>query len=223
MSPGQLRAALRLYVVLGSPNCAGRDPVQVLAAALDGGVTMVQFREKGPGALQGAARRALGGELRRLCDQRGVPFIVNDDVGLALELGADGVHIGQEDEAAVQVRRRTSGLIVGVSAHNQAEAESALAAGADYLGVGPMYATRTKLDAREVQGPAGLARMRAAGIRAPLVGIGGIDAGNAAAVLAAGADGAAVVSAIAAARDPRAAAAELSRATAAVLGALRQR
>jgi len=217
MNPEQLRAALRVYLVLGSPNCAGRDPVQVLAAALDGGITMVQFREKGPGALEGASRLALGGALRRLCTQRGVPFIVNDDVALALELGADGVHIGQEDEPAALVRQRAPGLIVGVSAHNQAEAESAVAAGADYLGVGPQYVTRTKLDAREVQGPAGLRRMRDAGIRALLVGIGGIDAGNAAAVLAAGADGVAVVSALTQARDPRAAAAELSRVTAAPL------
>jgi thiamine-phosphate pyrophosphorylase len=102
-------------------------------------------------------------------------------------------------------------MIVGVSAHDLAEARSALAEGADYLGVGPQYATRTKLDAREVQGPAVIQRIRAGGIRLPLVGIGGIDATNASRVIRAGADGVAVVSAIASAHSPREAAAELLR------------
>ncbi|MGG1513930.1 thiamine phosphate synthase [Paenibacillus oryzisoli] len=206
MTSEELRKALRLYLVMGSPNCGGADPVAVLDAAIDGGVTMFQLREKGPGALQGPELLALGTRLRRLCRDRGVPFIVNDDERLAELLEADGLHIGQEDAPAAEVRRRHPGLIVGVSAHDLAEAESAVAAGADYLGVGPMYVTRTKLDAREVQGPAMIERMRAGGIRLPVVGIGGIDAGNAGPVLRAGADGVAVVSAITAASSPRAAA-----------------
>ncbi|RTE11175.1 thiamine phosphate synthase [Paenibacillus whitsoniae] len=206
MTSEELRKALRLYLVMGSPNCGGADPVEVLDAAIGGGVTMFQLREKGPGALQGPELLALGTRLRQLCRDRGVPFIVNDDERLALELEADGLHIGQEDAPAAEVRRRHPGLIVGVSAHDLAEAQSAVAAGADYLGVGPMYVTRTKLDAREVQGPAMIERMRAGGIRLPLVGIGGIDAGSAGPVLHAGADGVAVVSAITAASSPRAAA-----------------
>ncbi|UJF34119.1 thiamine phosphate synthase [Paenibacillus hexagrammi] len=205
----QLREALQLYLVMGSPNCAGADPVEVLKAAIDGGITMFQYREKGAGALTGAASLALGAQLRELCARHAIPFIVNDDVGMAEALEADGIHVGQEDTAAEEVRRRFPGKIVGISAHNLAEAQSALAAGADYLGVGPMYATRTKLDAREVQGPEGLVRMREGGIRLPLVGIGGIDAAGAAAVLRGGADGIAVVSAITQARSPREAAAEL--------------
>ncbi|WNR44003.1 thiamine phosphate synthase [Paenibacillus roseipurpureus] len=205
----QLREALRLYLVMGSPNCNGADPYAVLEAAIYGGVTMFQLREKGPGALQGPERLALGSRLRRLCAQRGIPFIVNDDERLALELEADGIHIGQEDEAAAAVRKRLPQMIVGVSAHDLGEAQSALSDGADYLGVGPQYATRTKLDAREVQGPAGIALLRAGGIALPLVGIGGIDASNASHVIRAGADGVAVVSAIAAASSPREAAAEL--------------
>ena len=205
----KLREALRLYLVMGSPNCGGADPYAVLEAAIDGGITMFQLREKGPGALQGPALLALGLRLRRLCAQRGIPFIVNDDERLALELEADGIHIGQEDEAAAAVRQRLPHMIVGVSAHDLGEARSAVADGADYLGVGPQYATRTKLDAREAQGPAGITRMRAGGITLPLVGIGGIDATNAGDVIRAGADGVAVVSAIAGARSPREAAAEL--------------
>lgn len=209
LSEDRLRDALRLYLVMGSANCAGADPVEVLEAAIDGGVTMFQYREKGPGALEGAAMLALGAQLRELCARSAIPFIVNDDVRMAEELEADGIHVGQEDAPAAEVRRRFPGKIVGISAHNLAEAQSALAAGADYLGVGPMYATRTKLDARAVMGPAELVRMREGGIRLPLVGIGGIDAAGAAAVLRGGADGVAVVSAITQARSPKQAAAEL--------------
>ncbi|MCY9664943.1 thiamine phosphate synthase [Paenibacillus alginolyticus] len=207
----QLRKALRLYLVMGSPNCGGADPAAVLEAAIAGGITMFQFREKGAGALQGAAKLELGARLRRLCAQHAIPFIVNDDEGLALELAADGIHIGQEDAPAADIRQRLKNMIVGVSAHDLAEAQAALAEGADYLGVGPQYATRTKPDAREVQGPAAIQRIRAGGIRLPLVGIGGIDATNASHVIRAGADGVAVVSAIASAHSPREAAAELLR------------
>ncbi|MDF2648119.1 MAG: thiE [Paenibacillus sp.] len=211
MNSEQLRKALRLYLVMGSPNCGGADPAAVLEAAIAGGITMFQFREKGAGALQGAAKLELGARLRSLCAQHAIPFIVNDDEGLALELAADGIHIGQEDAPAAAVRQRLNKMIVGVSAHDLGEAQSALAEGADYLGVGPQYATRTKLDAREVQGPAVIQRIRAGGIRLPLVGIGGIDATNASHVIRAGADGVAVVSAIASAHSPREAAAELLR------------
>ncbi len=211
MNSEQLRKALRLYLVMGSPNCGGADPYAVLEAAIAGGITMFQFREKGAGALQGTAKLELGARLRRLCAQHAIPFIVNDDEGLALELEADGIHIGQEDTPAAAVRQRLKNMIVGVSAHDLAEARCALVEGADYLGVGPQYATRTKLDAREVQGPAVIQRIRAGGIRLPLVGIGGIDATNASHVIRAGADGVAVVSAIASAHSPREAAAELLR------------
>jgi thiamine-phosphate pyrophosphorylase len=211
MNSEQLRKALRLYLVMGSPNCGGADPYAVLEAAIAGGITMFQFREKGAGALLGAAKLELGARLRRLCAQHAIPFIVNDDEGLALELEADGIHIGQEDAPAADIRQRLKNMIVGVSAHDLAEARSALAEGADYLGVGPQYATRTKLDAREVQGPAVIQRIRAGGIRLPLVGIGGIDATNACHVIGAGADGVAVVSAIASAHSPREAAGELLR------------
>ncbi|GGD55555.1 thiamine phosphate synthase [Paenibacillus nasutitermitis] len=190
-----IRRKLRLYLVMGSINTAGH-PVEVLQAAIRGGITMFQFREKGSGSLEGQAKYSLGKQLQQVCRERGIPFIVNDDVELALELEADGVHIGQEDGPISVIRRQIGIKLLGVSAHNVEEARLALEQGADYLGVGPMYVTRSKPDAREVQGPQVIQRIREAGIAVPLVGIGGIFAANASSVMQAGADGIAVVSAI---------------------------
>lgn len=208
----RVRRAMRLYLVMGSINAA-HDPVEVLRQAIAGGITLFQFREKGTGALAGTARIALAERLREVCGQHGIPFIVNDDVELAVALQADGVHVGQDDADAALVRARIGpGRMLGVSAHSVTEARRAVQAGADYLGVGPMYPTRSKADAHAVLGPAGIAELRAAGIAVPLVGIGGIEADAAAAVMAAGADGVAVISAVAGAADVRAAAAELAAA-----------
>lgn len=208
----RVRRAMRLYLVMGSVN-ATHDPVEVLRQAIAGGITLFQFREKGTGALTGTARIALAERLREVCGQHSIPFIVNDDVELAVALQADGVHVGQDDADAALVRARIGpGRMLGVSAHSVTEARRAVQAGADYLGVGPMYPTRSKADAHAVLGPAGIAELRAAGIAVPLVGIGGIAADTAAAVMAAGADGVAVISAVAGAADVRAAAAELAAA-----------
>lgn len=204
----RMRKLLRTYLVLGSPNC--RDhPLRVLEAALDGGVTLVQFREKGPGALTGEPLRALAAQLLAACRRRGVPFLVNDDVELALAIHADGVHIGQEDEAAARVRARIGDRILGVSAHTFAEAEAAVQHGADYLGIGPIYPTASKADAKAPQGPAILRELRDRGITLPLVGIGGITVETARDVIRSGADGVAVISAITLADDVRQAAAQL--------------
>jgi thiamine-phosphate pyrophosphorylase len=190
-----LKERLKLYLVMGSVN-ALKDPLFVLEEAIRGGITAFQFREKGEGALTGQQAANLGKELQRLCKARNVLFIVNDDVELALELGADGIHVGQEDESCIKIRKQMSGKLVGVSAHNVEEAKSAVKNGADYLGVGPMYPTKTKLDARHVQGPIIIREMRQNGILLPLVGIGGIETGKVQAVMEAGADGVAVVSAV---------------------------
>lgn len=205
-----VRRALQLYLVMGSVNTT-RDPVEVLRQAIAGGITLFQFREKGTGALTGEARTALALRLREVCSQHGIPFIVNDDVELAVAVEADGVHVGQDDADAALVRARIGeGRMLGVSAHSALEAHRAVQAGADYLGVGPMYPTRSKADAHAVLGPAGMAELRAAGIAVPVVGIGGITPDTAAAVMAAGADGVAVISAIAGAADVHAAAAQLA-------------
>ncbi|MFM9278082.1 thiamine phosphate synthase [Paenibacillus jiagnxiensis] len=193
---------------MGSVNCAGRNPVTVLRKAIAGGVTMFQFREKGPGALTGQAAYELARELQAVCREAGVPFIVNDDVDMAAALGADGIHVGQEDAPAAMLRSRLGhSTIVGVSAHTVEEAERAISDGADYLGVGPMYPTQSKSDARPVQGPHLIQGLRSHGIAIPLVGIGGIIPEKASPVLAAGADGVSVISAISQANEPGRAAA----------------
>jgi len=208
----ELRRQLRLYFIMGSNNCR-KDPALVLEEAIAGGITMFQYREKGAGALEGNERMELAAKLRRLCRERGVPFIVNDDVELALALDADGVHVGQDDEAAANVRRSIGGhRILGVSAYDEREAELAIRAGADYLGVGPVFATRTKEDAKAASGVASIARIRERGMRIPLVGIGGIHDGNAADVIRAGADGVSVITAISHAEDVRGSAETLLRA-----------
>ncbi|MEB3101975.1 thiamine phosphate synthase [Ferviditalea candida] len=196
---------------MGSANCL-RDPLETARHAIQGGVGLIQFREKGPGCLEGAEKIRLAQELQAICRENGVPFIVNDDLELACMLDADGIHIGQEDEPMERVRRSMSGKIVGVSVHNLAEAVQAVRDGADYLGAGPMYPTATKKDAREVQGPALIRELRAGGITAPLIGIGGINPANAGCVIHAGADGIAVITAVTAADSPYAAAEQLSRA-----------
>jgi len=201
----ELRRLLQVYLIMGSNNCL-KDPAAVLEAAIAGGVTMFQYREKGTGALAGDERLALASKLRELCREHGVPFIVNDDVDLALALDADGVHIGQEDEMAAEVRRRIgTDRILGVSAYDCAEAEAAIRSGADYIGVGPLFGTTTKEDAKAASGLAVLAAMREQGLGIPIVGIGGITPDNAADVVQAGADGVSVITAITHAGDERAA------------------
>lgn len=197
IQPERMRELLRMYLVVGSPNCRGADPLHIVEEALAGGVTLVQFREKGPGALTGEARFALALRLQDACRRKGVPFIVNDDVDLALLIGADGVHIGQDDESAGEVRARIGGRrLLGVSAHTPEEARRAVEQGADYLGIGPIYPTASKADARPVQGTRLLSELRSLGIGVPLVGIGGITAARAGEVVRAGADGVAVISAV---------------------------
>lgn len=163
---------------------------------------MFQFREKGTGALTAQVRFNLGRRLQKICRENGVPFIVNDDIDLAIALDADGIHVGQDDTPALAIRQLLGeDKIVGVSAHSLAEAQQAIADGADYLGIGPIYPTSSKEDAQAVRGTSVIEEIRNSGITIPLVGIGGITVHNAAPVLAAGADGISVISAIAGAED----------------------
>lgn len=186
---------LQVYFIMGSNNCM-KDPLAVLKEALDGGVTLFQFREKGEGALTGEKRLQFAKEVQALCKEYGVPFIVNDDVELAIELDADGVHVGQDDEGITSVRERMGDKIIGVSTHTIEEARWAIENGADYLGVGPIFPTSTKKDTKAVQGTKGLAHFREQGIMIPIVGIGGITIENTASVIEAGADGVSIISAI---------------------------
>lgn len=202
-----------LYLVMGSQDCRGRDPVQVLEQAIDGGITLFQFREKNS-SLTLRETVSLGERLRNLCRKHRIPFIVDDRADLALVLDADGLHIGQEDLPAREARRLIGPhRLLGVSAETVDEAEQALRDGADYLGVGPIYATSTKPDAGKPIGPQTIAEMRKKlSSPVPIVGIGGIDISGVAEVIRAGADGIAVVSAIAGKPDPRMAAEELLQA-----------
>lgn len=205
-----LKEKLKLYFVMGSVNCL-KDPAEVLQEAILGGITLFQFREKGDGAKTGIEKIEFAKKLQAICKQHDIPFIVNDDVDLALEIDADGVHIGQEDEDPLKVRKKIGSKILGISAHNLEEAKKAIEQGADYLGVGPMYFTSTKTDIREVKGPDVIKIIRMNNIHLPIVGIGGIKQNLARNVIKAGADGVAVISAISQSADPKLAAKELLR------------
>lgn len=190
-----------LYVVLDRVATRGRSLDDVLAAVIDGGCRMVQLRDKDSpsGRLLPVAERLLTRARRA-----GVTFVVNDRVDLAVAVGADGVHLGQDDLPARLARPLLRpGMILGLSTHDVAQAHAARDAGADYVAVGAMFATSTKPDFQLV-GPALVRKLRP-DIRVPLVGIGGITHDNVADVIRAGADGVAVISAVCGAPDPAAA------------------
>lgn len=200
---------LTLYLVIGSDVVGGRALTDVVAAAVEGGVTLVQLREKAV-PLEGMVERARA--LKALLAPLGVPLIVNDHLEVALAAEADGLHLGQDDgdpraaRAALGPER-----ILGLSAGDPDEAAKVDPAIVDYAGIGPAYATGSKADAGDAIGLSGLRRLRAC-LDLPLVAIGGIDAEKAAAVMTTGVQGVAVVSAICAAADPEAAARRLRHA-----------
>jgi thiamine-phosphate pyrophosphorylase len=206
-----MRDLLRLYFIMGSNNCQ-MEPEYVLEQAIKGGVSIFQFREKGTGALTGDELVRFAKRLQSICEKHSIPFIVNDDVELAISLNADGVHIGQGDESAAEVRRKIGDKILGVSAHTVEEVEKAMADGADYVGIGPIYSTTTKEDAKSPQGTAVIKEVRKKGIEIPIVGIGGITVENAFPVMDSGGDGISVISAISRANDPAESARELKEA-----------
>ncbi|MCM3706095.1 thiamine phosphate synthase [Cytobacillus firmus] len=207
----EMSKLLKVYFIMGSVNCL-QKPEDILRSAINGGISLFQFREKGAGCLQGKEKESLAKRLQVICNESGIPFIVNDDIELALNINADGVHIGQEDEPADVVRRKIGSKILGVSVHNMIEAEAAIRQGADYLGIGPIYPTSTKDDAKEVQGLTFLKELRSASIQIPVVGIGGINANNTPPIMDAGADGVSVITAISRADSPEKSARELKEA-----------
>ena len=196
---------LLLYAVTDSAWLDGRSLAACVAQAIAGGATFVQLREKNATT---AERIALAREIKPVCEAAGVPFVIDDDVTCALAAGADGVHVGQSDMACARARDLLGpDAIVGVSAQNVQQALAAQRAGASYLGVGALIPTATKPDAADVTFDELGAICKAADIA--VVGIGGLNAQTIPRLAGSGAAGAAVVSAIFAQPDCRAAALEL--------------
>lgn len=186
-----------IYLVTDEACLHGRPLLKCVEEALAAGVTLVQYRAK---AADGGVLYAEACKLKELCDKYNVPLIINDRLDIALAVGAAGVHLGQDDlPCAVARRLLGEDYIIGVSAHNPAEAVKAVSEGADYLGCGAVFGTATKHDVAKL----GLENLRAIrkAVVLPMVGIGGITADNYAEVLATGADGAAIVSGILAQDD----------------------
>lgn len=195
--PSFVRNMLCLYAVTDSRWLCGETLCSQVERAILGGATCVQLREK---HLSGRALYAQAAEMAVLCRQYGVPLIVNDNVELALEIGADGVHVGQSDMQAGDVRRMAGDqLILGVTAKTVAQAEAACAAGADYLGCGAVFGTETKLDTRSM--PRETLESIVRSVPIPVVAIGGINRQNIASLSGTGVAGAAVVSGIFASQD----------------------
>ncbi len=200
---------LLLYAVTDRYWLNGRTLTDVVRESLEGGVTMLQLREK---TLEEPAFLQEARELQALCRSYHVPFIVNDNVDIALAMDADGVHVGQSDMEALDVRAKLGpDKIIGVSAQTVEQALLAEKHGADYLGVGAVFPTGSKADAEEVSFDTLKAICQAVSI--PVVAIGGISRGNAARLAGSGICGVAVISAIYGAADIRAASQELKAAT----------
>lgn len=189
-----------IYLVTDDGCLQGRALIDCVREALEGGVTLVQYRAKTASSAE-MYDEAL--QLKALCDSFNVPLIINDRLDIAMAVGAAGVHLGQDDLPCAAARRILGeDYLIGVSAHNPAEAKAALQSGADYLGCGAIFGTATKADVQKL-GTEGLAAIcKAKGL--PVVGIGGVTADNYREVRAAGADGAAIVSGILAQPDIRA-------------------
>lgn len=189
-----------IYLVTDDGCLQGRALIDCVCEALEGGVTLVQYRAK---TASSAEMYAEALQLKALCDSFNVPLIINDRLDIAMAVGAAGVHLGQDDLPCAAARKILGeDYIIGVSAHNPAEAAEALQSGADYLGCGAVFGTATKADVKKL-GTEGLTAIcREKGL--PVVGIGGVTADNYREVRAAGADGAAIVSGILAQPDIRA-------------------
>ena len=188
---------LTLYAVTDRSWLGGRTLAETVEAVIEGGATMIQLREKGKTEEEILASAR---EIAPVCRKHGVPFIVNDSIELARACGADGVHLGQSDVPEGDVRKQAEGLILGLSANTVESARLAQERGADYLGVGAVFGTTTKHDARHLT-PEKLREITDA-VDVPVVAIGGINETNILGLKGCGMEGAAVVSALFAQPDP---------------------
>jgi thiamine-phosphate pyrophosphorylase len=209
MNRDTIRDALRFYFITDDTAAVIR-PLEQVRVAIDAGATIVQYRHKTFSLTDYEEVAAIW----RLCHQRQVPFLINDNILLAKAVGADGVHVGQEDAPPWQARQvMGANAIIGVSVSTMAELEHTDLSDCDYIGMGPVFPTGTKTDAKPVQGLTGLSDIVKRS-PVPVVAIGGIDSDNAADCMAHGADGVAVISCITRAADP----ARAARAMAAACG-----
>ena len=201
-----MKEKFKLYLVTDRDLSLGRPLEEIVSEAVAGGVTMVQLREKDAATGEFVE---LGRRLMSLLKPLGVPLIINDRVDVALAIDADGVHIGQSDMSYADARRLLGpDKIIGLSVENFEDLEAANKLDVDYIGISPVYGTPTKTDTAEPFGLEGLRKAVEMSVH-PTVAIGGMNVATVGEVIAAGADGVAVVSAICSAPSPRAAAAEL--------------
>lgn len=212
----QNKLDLSVYVITDRQLARGRSHSKVAIEAIAGGATCIQLREKDP-SVTTRELFDMAAEFRVLTKEKGVALIINDRLDIALAVGADGVHLGQDDLPLGRARRfLPPGMILGASAGDPRQARKAQAEGASYLGAGAIFGTTTKADAGKPIGPTGLAAV-CRSVEIPVVGIGGIDAGNAPAVIAAGAAGVAVISSVVGAKDIAAATKKIALAVNAAL------
>jgi thiamine-phosphate pyrophosphorylase len=218
-----MKIDLRLNAIVDPERSGGHDLAELARLCAEGGATLVQLRDK---VSETRAMVDKARAIKQALAPFSVPFVINDRVDVALAAGADGVHLGQNDMKVEDARRLLgSGAIIGLSVKNVSEAEAAPVALVDYVGSGGVYATMSKQQKNAPIGPEGLARI--IGVlrgraqkehkEMPVCGIAGIDASNAAPVIAAGADGVAVISALSLASDPAAAARSLRQVVDAML------
>jgi len=198
--------AARLYVITCAPKEGASGYDAMVRAACEGGADVIQFRDK---LITGRERYTVAARLRKICQDNGALFIVNDALEVALAVQADGVHLGQDDLPVAEAKKLihpmgVKNFLVGSSTHSLEQALEAERQGADYIGIGPVFATPTK----PTYNPVGLEIVKSvtARVKAPQVAIGGIDSSNVAQVLAAGARRVAVVRAVCGAEDIAAAA-----------------
>ncbi|MFC4767322.1 thiamine phosphate synthase [Effusibacillus consociatus] len=188
----------RLYVITGKSFLKGRRLEDVIREAIDGGADCIQLREKD---ISSRELLEMGRLLRQITKEKAIPFIVNDRLDIALAVDADGIHLGQDD-MPIEIARKLLGpdKIIGISTHGVEEAVAAELAGADYIGLGPIKATQTKLDTEPVIGIEGIREVRRH-VSLPIVAIGGVKQEDAAEIVQAGANGVAVISAVIGADD----------------------
>ena len=192
-------------MIIDPAVCAGRDPLDIARAAIDGGARLIQLRDK---VSEKGVQLTLDQALTSLCREADVLFIVNDHVDVALIAGADGVHLGPSDMSIEAARRIVpEGFVIGVSAQSVEGARAAVRAGADYIGSGPAFSTPVKQE-KAVIGPAGIAAVTAA-VDVPVFAIGGIDESNLSQLTALGIHRACVIRSVSDAPDPEQATARL--------------